>query len=365
MYPSVAAGRGIQALVAAKELRASVDPRYQAFGLLAEVMIDGDAGRFDAQRAEAHLTTARSVFEAGSDEVGMAWAGFLEANMNWMRGRAGLASKAALRAEAHARAAGDDQLAGSMRSWSVMPLSFGPAPVAEALSVAQALLAEAQGMDARAHAQRAVGKLLAMRGDMDAARELVRAGIENNRESGQLVEAAASAQTAAFVENRAGAREAAEDVLRGGIAELDRLGNRGYRGTTALMLADVLATRGAYEEAARWCAEVRETLNVDDMTDVIAVDSLEGFLAAVAGSHAEGEHLSSRAVGLAATSDMYEWGGRANEWHARTLALVGKPLEARAAAAAALAVYEAKGDIRAIAEARELLDSLSRDLPAG
>ena len=56
---------------------------------------------------------------------------------------------------------------------------------------------------------------------------------------------------------------------------------------------------------------------------------------------------------------MYESKARAFEWHARTLALVGKPLEAREAAAAALAIYEAKGDIPASAWARELLDSLS------
>ena len=56
---------------------------------------------------------------------------------------------------------------------------------------------------------------------------------------------------------------------------------------------------------------------------------------------------------------MYESKARAYEWHARTLALVGKPLEAREAAATALAIYEAKGDIPASAWARELLDSLS------
>ena len=125
------------------------------------------------------------------------------------------------------------------------------------------------------------------------------------------------------------------------------------------MLADILASRGAYEEAARWCAEVREMLNEDDLVDVIAVDSLEGFLAAAAGSHAEGERLSRQAVELATTTDMYECNGRSQEWHARTLALVGKPVEAREAAAAALAVYEAKGDVPASAGARELLDSLS------
>lgn len=103
----------------------------------------------------------------------------------------------------------------------------------------------------------------------------------------------------------------------------------------------------------------RETLNEDDLTDAVAVDSLEGFLTAAAGSHAEGERLSDRAVGLAATIDMYESKARAYEWRARTLALGGKPAEAREAAATALAIYEAKGDVPASAWARELLDSLS------
>ncbi len=322
-------------------------------------MVDLHAGQFDARRAEEHVDAARSVFEADGDQVGLAWTGFLEAHMHWMRGHAALATTAAQQAEAHARAAGDDPLASSMQSWSLMALSFGPASVAEALAAGEALLAEGKGMVARSYAQLFVGKLLAMRGDQDAARELVRAGIESSVEAGQPIEAAGGAQTVAFVELHAGAPESAEEIMRASIAELDRLGNLSYRGTTALMLADILASRGAYEEAARWCAEVREVLNEDDLADVIAADSLEGFLAAVAGSHVEGERLSSQAVRLATTTDMYEWNGRSQEWHARTLALVGKPLEARDAAAAALAVYEAKGDIPATAWARELLDSLS------
>ena len=44
---------------------------------------------------------------------------------------------------------------------------------------------------------------------------------------------------------------------------------------------------------------------------------------------------------------------------ARTLILVGRPAAAREAAATALAVYEAKGDLPAAAWTRELLDSLS------
>jgi hypothetical protein len=49
---------------------------------------------------------------------------------------------------------------------------------------------------------------------------------------------------------------------------------------------------------------------------------------------------------------MYEHKARAYEWHARTLALVGKPDEAREAATTALSIYEAKGDVPASAWAR-------------
>jgi hypothetical protein len=61
----------------------------------------------------------------------------------------------------------------------------------------------------------------------------------------------------------------------------------------------------------------------------------------------------------AATIDMYHHKATAYEWHARTLAFVGKPDEAREAAATALAIYETKGDVPASAWARELVDSLA------
>jgi hypothetical protein len=64
-------------------------------------------------------------------------------------------------------------------------------------------------------------------------------------------------------------------------------------------------------------------------------------------------------VEVASTTDMYEHKARAYEWHARTLALVGKPDEAREAATTALSIYEAKGDVPASAWARELVESLA------
>src|SRR3954451_20188710 len=86
---------------------------------------------------------------------------------------------------------------------------------------------------------------------------------------------------------------------------------------TALMLVDLLLQRGAYDEAAGWCAAAREMMSEDDLTDVIAVDSREGFLAARSGDTAEGDRLSARAVAVAATIDLYEPKALAYEWRAR------------------------------------------------
>ena len=359
VWPLNVAGRLDEALVAGEELRASTDPRMRAFSLIADNTNAVYSGTYVADAARANIETARSVFQDLGDDLGLARTAFSELVVNWMGCQVAATTAAALRAEAHAIAAGDHALAVTVRGWADRSLAFGPAPAAQAILAAQEMLARATGSIAKADAMRHLGKLLAMQGEIEAALDSIRQGTGATREAGMLVEAAAHMQSVAFVEIRAGDYAGAEAALRQGIEELDRLGNRSYRGTTALMLADLLARQGSREEAAQLCADVRETLNDDDLTDVIGVDAVEGFLRAAAGEQEEGLALSVRAVHVAATIDMYESKARAFEWHARTLALVGKPLEAREAAAAALAIYEAKGDIPASAWARELLDSLS------
>ena len=359
VYPLNMAGRRDEALAAAAEIATASDPRFQGFSLLAENINGAYSGAFDAERAGANIVAARDVFTGLEDDQGLAWTEFSEVILGWMSCRVAVATAAARRAEKHARAAGDAVLETTVHSWAERTLAYGPAPVDEAMDAAQTMLAEATSIVTRADAMRGIGKLLAMQGKLDEAREHVRLGTAGSREAGQLIESAANSMITSFVELRAGAPDAAESALRTGLEELEQLGNASYRGTVALLLADLLVDHGAYDEASELCAEVRLTVNHDDLVDVIGVDSLEGYLAAARGDHEEGERLSARAVAVAATIDMYDPKGRAYEWHARTLALVGKPLEAREAAATALAIYEAKGDIPASAWTRDLLDSLT------
>ncbi len=355
------AGLHDEARAIAAELAASPDERFQAFGKVAEVFNDGYGSDWVAERGEANVTAAREIFMRLGDELGLAWVGYAEWGVHWIACRTAAGGAVAKHAEAHARAAGDEPLAALMRQTAQRMAVSGPNHVDEALVSVRAMLDEATGPVERAIAQTNIGKVLAMRGEIDAARDSFEAGNETRREAGQLVEAAAGAQPAAFIELRAGAPDVAEARLREGIDELGRLGNSSYRGTAILQLADLLARRGEYDEAARLCATVRETMRTDDLTDVIHVDSLEGFLAARGGAREQGERLTARAVEVAATIDMYEQKAKTYEWHARTLALVGKPEEAREAAATALAIYETKGDVPAIAWARELVDSLAQE----
>jgi hypothetical protein len=121
----------------------------------------------------------------------------------------------------------------------------------------------------------------------------------------------------------------------------------------------VLTRRGAYEEAQRWCDEVRAALREEDLADAIGVDAMEGFLVAQRGGLAEGERLTRRAAERAAEIDHYDIKSRVYEWRARTLAIAGEPAEAREAAAIWLSFCEAKGDVSAIGWARGFVDSLS------
>ena len=264
------AGRGDEARAVATELASAPDERFQAFARLAENTNAAYASEWDKERGEANIAAARATFERLGDELGLALTEKSEWAFNWMSCHTALAAAAARRAEAHARAAGDTLLADSMQQLARRTLAYGPAHVDEAMAAAQAMLAEATGIVGRAAAQRTIGKLLAMRGEVEAGREQVAAGNEGMREAGRLVEAAAGSQMVAFVEIRGNARDVAEAALRNGLVELERLGNLSYRGTTALMLVDLLVHRGAYDEAASWCAVAREVMSEDDLTDVIA-----------------------------------------------------------------------------------------------
>jgi class 3 adenylate cyclase/tetratricopeptide (TPR) repeat protein len=334
---------------------ASGEPRFQAFAELLRMDLEISI----EPETRTRLGPIRRTLEAAGDELGLAWVEFQSFGISWSAMRAEEGREALARGAEHASRAGQRALAAFLGAWEGAALAFGPTPAEEVIRLTEDVLAHASGPLERAGPLRRLGRMLACRGEFERAREVYREGTGISREAGLLREAAAAAMGMAKIEQGAGDHDAAEAVLRAGMAELDALGDRNFYSTLVADLAALLADRGEYEEAAVLCARARETANPSDLATVAAVDALEGLLTARRGDHAEGERLARHGVELLADSDFYGLGAATRLWLARTLALVGKPAEAREVAAAALAIYEAKGDRPAAGWARELLDSLS------
>jgi hypothetical protein len=179
------------------------------------------------------------------------------------------------------------------------------------------------------------------------------------REAGMLVLAAAGAMGRAYIEVAAGDLNAAEQIISDGLEELERLGDRAYYATAALVLADVLQLRGKYVEAASWCRVIRETTGSDDVVNILGVDALEGYLLARAGDLEAGERLTRHAAEQAAEVDFFWIRGLVFTAYGNTLALAGKRSEAVEAFETALRTYENKGHVTAAEQMRELLASIS------
>jgi tetratricopeptide (TPR) repeat protein len=199
-----------------------------------------------------------------------------------------------------------------------------------------------------------------MQGEFDRARQSILSAQAAFRDLGLLVEAAVHAQALIFLETRAGNLLAAERFGRAGVEELERLGDRAYYGTTALMLADVLTRAGKYADAETWHARARATTSDKDVATIAGLDAAEGLLRARRGERDEAERLARRGVELVQTMDFNDVLGTTYMLASRALAAAGNFDEAVARAQAAVAVYGAKGDVAGADIAR----ALAAELPA-
>jgi class 3 adenylate cyclase/tetratricopeptide (TPR) repeat protein len=353
-------GRAQDARAAAAELAESDDPRFRSFADMIETMTDCFTGQYNPESAIPRIDAAMIVFQELGDELGMAWADWIDNVASWEACRARDAQAAALRGIAHAEAADDRALAHELRKNVVATTFFGPDHIDEAIRAAESLLEEVAGHSLEtATAGGMLGRALAVKGDVERGRALEKASFEKSHEAGLLVYAAAGCMSIALVEVAGGELGEAERVLRAGIEELDRLGDRGFYATAVLILAELLEHQGRYDEAAALCKVIRETTASGDLVNVIGVDALEGWLLARAGDLEAGEQMVMRAVERAEHIDFYDQKALVFVMLAKTHEVAGRRGEAVAAAQVALAIFEAKGDKASTARLRELVSSLA------
>jgi class 3 adenylate cyclase/tetratricopeptide (TPR) repeat protein len=320
----------------------------------------GGAWPASPEQREAWREEARAIFEQEGHEYGLArywWGVAMEA---WFRCRAEETARACEQALAHLERAGASHagLGRPVRGRLIASYTFSPVPVDEALERVIALGAGKHGLLAAAWERVVIGRLLAMKGEFDRAREHLRGARQAYLDAGMLQSAGGLAMSESSVEWRAGDLAAGERRLREGVELLESIGDQAYYPTAALNLARVLYEQGRHDEVRHWCERARATTGESDLVNFVLLDGLEGCLLAHEGRYEEAEARAARGIESAETTDFVELRFASRACLAEVLALAGRPEEGARSGAEAVALLEAKGDVALAARARERLATL-------
>jgi tetratricopeptide (TPR) repeat protein len=317
------------------------------------------AGTLTADERRSNLEAARSVLEAAGHDEGLGLYWWSVAGETWARLRAAETAAACEQGLLHFERAGVYGRSDDLIWWIRSALVNGPTPVAAAIERVEVLRAAAgDSILLQAGIANAMGRLLAMQGDIDRARDLHRAGRDAFRAAGMAVSAARLRLGAAGIEQRAGDLEACERALRSGLEELAALDDRAYYPTQAAFLARCLFAQGRLEEVGELCALVRDTSPPDDLVNFVYADALEAGLLAHQDRHEEAMAAMRNVLELVDTTDFVEARADVRLLCAEVLALAGRATEAADSGTEAIAILERKGDVTAAARARERLDDL-------
>jgi len=285
--------------------------------------------------------------EIGDDRaLAIGWRILGQVRGSWS-GRFEFAEEAFERAVVYARAAKDREEANILRELGFAAV-WGPRPVPEAIERCKEIQEGAAGDPLiEAGALRSLSWLEARRGRFDEARELVRRASTLFRDVGASgLSRLSTAFAAADIELLAGDYAAAERVVRPWLAELEQMGERGYRSSLVAWLALAVYAQGRLEEAERLSVEAQESASVTDIwTQAIAFGTRAKVLAA-RGEGEQAEELARRGVALVESSDSLDLRGATLADLAEVLLVLGSE-EWRSRAEEAAELFERKGNVAA------------------
>jgi tetratricopeptide (TPR) repeat protein len=240
-------------------------------------------------------------------------------------------------------------------SWQLAVKRYGSTPVPDAIAYLGESLAEAAqaGIPAPATAFHQAA-LLAMAGEVEAARELFERTLPEARAFGLLAEMAIGME-GGFLFQLVGELETAEALLRDTWEMSARVGETGWRSTAGAQLAEVLVEQGRDAEAAEVLAELETLVSPDDFEPQSRIRWVRATMLARQGRLEEAEQLAREAVAIVDESDYLDQRGGAHRTLAEVLALAGRDAEAEAERRTALELYDRKGNVLRAASLREVL----------
>jgi len=253
------------------------------------------------------------------------------------------------RALEHARAAGDHRLEARLSAGYTIGLSNGPTAAVDAVARCREVLSrDLPERQAEAITRCSLGVLLAMQGAFDEAREQCDAARELLTDLGGA-QPSYAVLTSARIELLAGNPEAVTAELSLVYDDLGKLGERYFRPVIGATLAVALHRSGESARAAALVTELAESTDADDYEAWGLLEGLRGRLLAAESDEAGAVEAAQRAVDLLAPTDAVVFKADALVDLGDTLVAVGAADEGRKALAAALELYERKGNVVAAA----------------
>jgi len=297
------------------------------------------------------------LFEAARDELGQARACLRLGQRSQAEGRHEEADGWLTRALDHAVGAGGEPERAAALGAIGISLWRGPVPVPEAVARCRALLAEhgAGQRTVRMTLSCPLAVLSALRHQWSDARACL-------AEAGRLAEELGYAETqvvlplfGAIVESLAGHTSRARGLLDTAARSAMRLGAGNLLDSVDLEIARLHLDLGEFGET-RAALERITRKSRHPHAEAVELDGLLGRIAAAQGRRGEALRLADRAVSAATRTDSAIVRGTALLDQAHALRLLGLRDPALRAAAAAGAVFTAKGHLPGIAWTRRILD---------
>jgi tetratricopeptide (TPR) repeat protein len=342
------------------QARRAADPVTAAIASVVENSIDFMAGgSIPLDERYTRLEDAYQVLTAADHDEGLGYYWWGLAGEKWVSLRAAETAAACERGLEHFRRAGMYRRTDDLLWWIRSAYVFGPTPVTDAIERVRALEREAgDSIALQAGAATTLGRLLAMQGDFEQARELYVFGQDFYRSAGMTVSAAGVTLHGAWIEHHAGDAVATGAILRQGAEELQALGNRAFFSTVAVRLALWLYEQGRFDEAQDMSSVAREASPEDDLINFVLADAVDACLLAHRGRHEEAEVLTLRALEGVEKTDFFFARADVYLLHAEALSLAADAAASGRAATIALGIFDEKGDLTGAVRARERLEEV-------
>jgi class 3 adenylate cyclase/tetratricopeptide (TPR) repeat protein len=340
------------------EADAAGDRTRMRHGMLGVLEVKGFLGLEDPFPGGSTAVVEESLrlFALGRDDLGLAKAWRAKAYAHWTEGRLTEAEEASRRAIEFARRVGDEPLEARTISSHCFILFWGPKHVDDVSRYVKPALGWARGRgiwSLEVDALRILARIAAVQDRPPAARALLREADEaqppRTESRGDLLVSVGEYLSIAIVELMGGEPAAAERALRDGYREIGDLQGPGQGAgqlvSLVVLLARALALQGRDEEAMEATQECERAAKENQLDAQIKWRSIRSVLLARRGAFDAAERLIQEALDLTAGWEQIDSTAEILADQAYVFRLAGEEEQARRAAAAAIELYERKGNL--------------------